>query len=269
LTCLCQGDLAEAQTQCEEALRIYDPERDREVKFRFGLDTEVAALEYLAHIKWQLGELGPAQEFSEQAIERAVASGHVWNQLNAYYFKGLLEMIQGMAGPALQAYDTVLKLCQAHEANLFLPFASMGADWAHAYLGETEPALTSLQERLTKHIDQGNKVFMPLYQGLAAEIEAEVRSAEQALSTIEAALLLAAQTGEHWTDAFLHRIRGEILFKRDPANTLPVEEAFLTAIAIAQQQKARSFGCLPRCRWRSFINRSADPPTPMPCSHPR
>jgi len=51
----------------------------------------------------------------------------------------------------------------------------------------------------------------------------------------------AQQTGEHWTDAFLHRIRGEILLKRDPANTAPAEEAFLTAITIAQQQKARTF----------------------------
>ena len=39
----------------------------------------------------------------------------------------------------------------------------------------------------------------------------------------------------------MHRIRGEILLKRDPANTAPAEEALLTAIAIAQQQKARSF----------------------------
>ena len=39
----------------------------------------------------------------------------------------------------------------------------------------------------------------------------------------------------------MHRIRGEILLKRDPANTAPAEEAFLTAIAVAQQQKARSF----------------------------
>ena len=52
---------------------------------------------------------------------------------------------------------------------------------------------------------------------------------------------LRDQTGEHWSDAFLHRVRGEILLKRDPANTAPAEEAFLTAIAIAQQQKARSF----------------------------
>jgi adenylate cyclase len=43
------------------------------------------------------------------------------------------------------------------------------------------------------------------------------------------------------TDALLHRIRGAILLKRDPANSAPAEEAFLAAIAIAQAQKARSF----------------------------
>jgi predicted ATPase len=61
------------------------------------------------------------------------------------------------------------------------------------------------------------------------------------LTWVDEALALAQQTGEHWTDAFLHRIRGKILLKRDPANTLLAEEAFLSAIAIAQQQKARTF----------------------------
>ena len=45
---------------------------------------------------------------------------------------------------------------------------------------------------------------------------------------------------ERWSDAELYRIRGDILLKRDPANTAPAEEAFQTAIAIAQKQKARS-----------------------------
>ena len=55
------------------------------------------------------------------------------------------------------------------------------------------------------------------------------------------ALALAVETGEHWSNSFLHRVRGEISLSRDPANTGPAEEAFLTAITIAQQQKARSF----------------------------
>jgi predicted ATPase len=65
---------------------------------------------------------------------------------------------------------------------------------------------------------------------------------EAALTRIDEALALAAETGERWTDSFLRRIRGELLLKRDPASTAPAEEAFLTAIAIAQQHKARSFG---------------------------
>ena len=48
-------------------------------------------------------------------------------------------------------------------------------------------------------------------------------------------------TGERWSNAELHRVRGELLIKRDPANTATAEEAFLTAIGIAQRQKTRSF----------------------------
>ena len=39
----------------------------------------------------------------------------------------------------------------------------------------------------------------------------------------------------------LHRVRGDILLAQNPADPAPAEAAFLTAIAIAQQQKARSF----------------------------
>ena len=39
----------------------------------------------------------------------------------------------------------------------------------------------------------------------------------------------------------MHRIRAEILLKRDPADTAAAERALHAAIAIAQSQKARSF----------------------------
>ena len=39
---------------------------------------------------------------------------------------------------------------------------------------------------------------------------------------------------------FLHRLRGNILLKHEPANPAPAEEAFKTAIAIATEQSARS-----------------------------
>ena len=67
---------------------------------------------------------------------------------------------------------------------------------------------------------------MPFFEGLLAEIEAEADGAEGALTRISEALMLSTETGEHWTDALLYRIRGEILLKRDPRNSAPAEEAF-------------------------------------------
>ena len=47
--------------------------------------------------------------------------------------------------------------------------------------------------------------------------------------------------GHRAFEAELHRARGDILLKRDSANSAPAEEAFLTAIAVAKQQGTRSF----------------------------
>jgi tetratricopeptide (TPR) repeat protein len=69
------------------------------------------------------------------------------------------------------------------------------------------------------------------------------------------------RTGQRWFEAETHRIRGEILWKRDSANTAPAQEAFLTAIAITQQQKARSFelrGALSLAKLYQSTNRAAD-----------
>jgi predicted ATPase len=77
------------------------------------------------------------------------------------------------------------------------------------------------------------------HEALFRENEIEGRGAEAALVGIDEALALAAETGEHWFDAGLHRIRGEILIKQNPP--APAEAAFLAAIAVARQQKARSF----------------------------
>ncbi len=79
------------------------------------------------------------------------------------------------------------------------------------------------------------------HEALFRENEIEGRGAEAALVGIDGALALAGETGEHWFDAGLHRIRGEILLKQNPADPAPAEAAFLAAIAVAQQQKARSF----------------------------
>ena len=240
MTCLWEGHFLEERAHLEEALKIYDPERDREAKFRFGMDTGVCATIYLAQACWLLGDIGRARELIEDGGARAAEFVHVPTQTNAYFFRAIFDIFRDDAAAVRRGAETVVELSREHGLSLYAAYGTVYLSWARARLGGRETGLTELRAAVAAYKDQGNKLYVPLFQGLLADIEAD-GDADGALTSIDEALTLAGETGEHWTDAFLHRIRGEIMLKRDPANTAPAEEAFLAAIAIAQQQKARSF----------------------------
>jgi predicted ATPase len=239
LTCLWQGDFTQSQVNLVQALQLYDPELDREAKFRFGMDSGACSTAYLAHTNWQFGEVGRARALIDEAVARAAESGHAPTAAQVYQFKALLEVFRGDANGTLHAAETVVGLGREHGPAIALGWGTPCLRWAQARLGDRDTGVTELTKALATYADQ-YKLFVPLFQGLLAEMQAG-QDAEEALARIDKALALASQTGEHWTDALLHRIRGEILLKRDSANTVPAEEAFLTAIAVAKQQKAKSF----------------------------
>jgi predicted ATPase len=242
LACLYQGDLAVARAHFEHALRIFDPERDREAKFGFGTDTGAAATLYLALTKWLVGEPGPAGKLAEEAIARAIESAHAPTLAIAYWFKAMFDAFRDDAEAARRAADSALEVSRAHGLGFYLVAGALFSSWARARLGDRVTGMTELRQALAAYADQGNKVIAPFFQGQLAELEAEGQDYGGALARIHGAVALAEQTGEHWTDALLHRIRGDILLKADPGNPARAEEAYLAAIAIAREQGARCFG---------------------------
>ncbi len=261
LTLLSQGHFAEARTHLEEVLRTYDPDRDREAKFRFGTDSLASATIYLAQTYWQLGDIKRARELSEEAVARAVDSAHGPTLGNIWLFTAAFESNCGDADATRHAAEALAELSRELGLALYLAYAAVFSSWACARLGDKEAGVKELRQALAALTGQGVKAVVPLFQGLLAELEADGQAAEEALRRIDQALVLASETGEHQSDAFLHRIRGEILSKRDPANTASAEEAFLTAIAVAQQQKAKSFelrAALALAKLCQSSNRAAD-----------
>jgi predicted ATPase len=150
-------------------------------------------------------------------------------------------VLRGDADGALRDATTVIELSREHGIAHYLVQGMPYFSWARARLGDRETGSEELREHIAVNVASGIKSFVPFFHGLLADVEAERQDVQQALTRIDEALALAGETGEHWSDAFLHRLRGEILLKRDPANTAPAEDALLAAIAVAQQQKARSF----------------------------
>jgi hypothetical protein len=61
---------------------------------------------------------------------------------------------------------------------------------------------------------------------------------------IDEALAMSQEAGDRLYDSTLHRLRGNILLNRAPANPPQAEDAFKSSLAIAKQQGARTFELL-------------------------
>src|SRR6185437_389017 len=92
----------------------------------------------------------------------------------------------------------------------------------------------------------GAEVLRPGYLSLLAEACGNAGRAEEGLSVLAEAQLLADERQEHWWQAELHRLKGELILKRpcptgsQATDQNEAEGYFRQALAVAKAQKAKS-----------------------------
>jgi len=116
------------------------------------------------------------------------------------------------------------------------------AHWAYGKDGDPEAGAIGFKQALEAYLAQGNRSGAPSFYGLLAELEALRPDLDSALAAIDTGFAFAEETGEHYTDPYLHRLRGEILLAAGLKSL--AEEAFHTAIAVARGQGARGYALL-------------------------
>ncbi len=202
-----------------------------------------------------------ARKIAEEMITRAAKIGHVGTTVYAHFHFALLEMMRRDRAAAGRHGETLVKLARAHEIPMFAAFGAVLASWSRVQSVDHEIGLADMRAAIAACRKQGIGLNVPAYATALAEAEAEAGEIDAALATVDGAIAEIERTGQRWCEAEAHRIRGEILLKRDPAKTAPAEDAFLTAIAVAQQQKAKSFelrAALSLAKLYQSTNRAAD-----------
>jgi tetratricopeptide (TPR) repeat protein len=89
--------------------------------------------------------------------------------------------------------------------------------------------------------EQNVLIFDGLIKIALSETEVRAGDLERAIATLDEALATVERTGFRAFEAELHRARGEMLLRREPADFAEAEKALQTAVAIARQQRTRSF----------------------------
>jgi predicted ATPase len=238
------GDLQAARSVLERALGDYIQERDEETLFRFGNDTQVSVMNFLALTEWHLGELEHARQLSDRSTRRAAELDHVPAIASALYFKAVLESRRDDFSSTRLAVEPLLALTELHNLRTYADVGQVLANWVRGRQVDPGSGALGLRQALESYVGLGNTSSAPSFYGMLAELEAMTGGYDWALMQIDQGLAMADETEEHFTDPYLYRLRGECLLKREPENSAPAEEAFQTSIAVAKQQGARSYELL-------------------------
>jgi class 3 adenylate cyclase/tetratricopeptide (TPR) repeat protein len=241
LACVYEGSLAEALSHLQQALDSYDGERDTQIREKFGQDTGVGSRAYLAYALWLSGDGLRPRELIEEAVGLGRQLGHAPSMVNALAYKVILEGARENLENVVADAENLLRTSERHGMKLFDSTARVYLSWARGRMSNGRVGGSDLRLSLAEYRGEGNGAGTPCFLGFLAQLEAAAGDRERALAAIEEGLATAQECGQHVWDAFLYRLRGDILLKRRPADPTPAEQAYRTAIAVAKKQGARAY----------------------------
>jgi class 3 adenylate cyclase/tetratricopeptide (TPR) repeat protein len=234
-----RGELTRARVSLEAAVAAPYPDSDRAFALAFGPDFGAAAGVLLAATLWPLGEVERSRRMLDQAVARAAGNANVLTQVYVHTYAFIIEMTRRDAARALPHLETLLALCREHSLTHlnYVEICQVATQWR---LGERQHGLTEMRHAVERLRNRGVSLGAPWCMTLLAEVEMTAGDAGASLATIDTAIAEAKRTGEHWYMAESERLRGDILLAQHRADKAAAEQAYRTALATAQQQKARS-----------------------------
>jgi predicted ATPase len=248
IACRCQGitswfagEYLEARDHLERALASFQPGRDDELAYRFGMDPGVPAMAYLALVLWSIGEIDNAPPLVERMRERIGSLSHANTLALGTVHACAFELMRGNRSRLQTDANELVGIVREHDLRLFRAFGEYFEGWAAADGGALTEGLEGMRRGATSLREQNALVFDGLINIALSEAEARACNLERAIAALDEALATVERAGFRAFEAELHRARGEMLLRREPANFADAEQAFQTAIAVARQQTTRSF----------------------------
>jgi predicted ATPase len=240
------GEYREAREHLERALAIFQPGRDDDLAVRFPPDPGVAAMLNLALTLWPMGDVGRPVSLVSAAEARiaglAVAGTRTFARAFGKTYAALFEIIRGDLTRAGAHGVELARLTREHDLPFWGKFYAVFLEGlAAAQIGTAGEGLEDMHRGVELRREQNVLVFDGLVKVALAKAQAYTGDVDRALASLDEALATSERTGHRAFDAELHRVRGEMLLKRDPADPASAEEAFRAAIAVAQRQWTRSF----------------------------
>ncbi len=240
VTCWFGGDYLNARVHLEQALAIYGAEPDPATFKASTLDLPSVIIRFLALVLWPLGKIDRSRRLAEEAVS-APGEKRALAQVNALVHKAVFDGLCGVHPRMLQQTETILSLAREHTMPLYVAAGTHLDGLAKWHAGDRMGGLAEMRRGWALLHENDCYLCEPFWGMQIALANAEAGQLETGLEILRELIGWAEQTGQHWLDAELHRVRGELLLRSDPPNVSAAEAAFNRALEIARSQQTKTF----------------------------
>jgi class 3 adenylate cyclase/predicted ATPase len=236
-TLLFLGEFVAARGQVHRGLALCDLPARRRDSVLYGQHSGIACLSSAAYGLWFLGYPDQALATSDEAVRWARELAHPFSLAFALYYAIQVRRFRR------EAYDTEALMALTNEQG-FVYWSALGTINEGCRLvvqGAMAAGIARIGQGLAAHRATGAALYSSEQLGILAAAHGKNGEPDEGLSVLADALAFVDQTKEAYAAAELHRLRGELLLQRNPADEAAAEAAYRSATEIAQAQRARSW----------------------------
>src|SRR5262249_17153853 len=225
MTCLYFGDFAGAHDHYQKTIELYDQARHADFANRFGSDTRGPAEAFDAVVLWVLGRVDEALCLAERALADAQSAAHPPTMGQALLYAALLGLLRCNPEAVATCSQALADIVSRYDLPaLWAGFAVFFQSWAKCSDAAEVSRLAEMRKGIETAREQGYVHLLPSLEAALAAAEASSGETDAGLRRLDDALAEVEGTEARWYEAEMHRIRGEMLLKRDPADPALAEQ---------------------------------------------
>ncbi|HKT94937.1 MAG TPA: adenylate/guanylate cyclase domain-containing protein [Paraburkholderia sp.] len=237
-----QGDFCIAREHQEKMRALYVREQHRAHAFVYGMDPGVRTLSIASWTQWYLGCPDQARERSREALALAHTVSQPFGLAFALVSAAMLHLIRQEPQLAQEYAEAAITLSSEQGFPYYLAWATILRGSSLVEQGNAGDGIEQMTQGLAAYQATGAELSHTYFLGMLAAARGRIGRVREGLDALADALAVVDKTGEHFHEAELHRLKGELILEHscDRADRQQAEACFQKAIAIAADQRATS-----------------------------
>lgn len=240
-TAFYDGRLELCNEQAQQGIALYSPDCHRHQAALYGAhDAGVCCRNHAGLTLWLLG-------YPERSVSQAQAGLVLAEEVENYYsltqslfISSMIQQSCGDLDATRSLAERLVRTASDAGAAVFRESGLVLRGWSSVRRGEMAAGIAEMAEAIDALNAMGAGLRRSYFLWLLADAYRCTGDHARGLEQLAEATDLIAQRGEHWWEPEIHRLRGELLLRRSPAEPSEAEAAFGRAIELAEGQKSRS-----------------------------